>query len=291
MERTKRLPTPNQQWQVDLLLASSRGLIVLGTVLLALNVGGNWLVRIDENYHPFLTPFESSVMSRSAVPPDSMAKYVETVEQQGKIDFGEAIRRVRAATVHSDDRRITVVENWLQYFCGQLYQPLSRIQNSDRLVHGRLANCSERSQILKDLCEAAGHPSRFCGLNGHVVLEVMQEGEWYTLDPDYGLEFSVPVRSLAHHDHAPLVRRTMASRGYPAALIDNYLQILQSSNDNVISAIGVPLSPRLFAMERACDWLVWIVPALLLLAGGSIRHPVRFPIRPLGRSWLTGLSR
>ena len=208
------------------------------------------------------------------------AKDLQKLAQKQPFRLSDAVNQVHAATVHADDRRITVSESWVQYLAGLFYRPLLRTQRTERLLAGRVGNCSERAQILKSICESAGYQTRFCGLNGHVVLEVKKDGEWYTLDPDYGVTFPMPMRSLAHHENTAVVRRQLARSGHDSATIDEYLRILHSTNDNVVLGMGVPLSPRLYRIEQICDWLSWIIPLGLMALGCTLlghRRPRGLP--------------
>ncbi len=190
-------------------------------------------------------------------------------------DLAQANRRIYLSTAHSDDRRIAVTENWLQWTLGQLYAPLARTQNTERLMAGRLANCSERSQILKTIAERAGHECRFIGLSGHVVLEVRTAQGWRVADPDYGVVFPRGIGDLQHPADSPLICRTLASAGHPAPHIERYLAIVQSADDNVVLPVGSPLSPRLHVVESACDWLAPLLPLGLLALGAVLLSATR----------------
>jgi hypothetical protein len=158
-------------------------------------------------------------------------------------------------------------ENWLQAALGLIYRPIKTTQDTDRLLAGGIANCSERSQILKTIAESADYPCRFVGLQGHVVLEVLDGDRWRMADPDYGVVFDRGVESLASPEHQPDVVAALASRGYPSQTIVSYLELLQSTNDNQFLPIGSPLSPRLYKLEQACNWLIYILPTTAILVG------------------------
>jgi hypothetical protein len=190
-------------------------------------------------------------------------------------DLVQANRCIYLSTTHSDDRRIAVTENWLQWSLGHLYAPLARTQNPERLWDGRLANCSERSQILKTLAEQAGNECRFIGLSGHVVLEVQTALGWQVADPDYGVVYPAAIADLQQADGRPLIRHTLSAAGYPAPNIERYLAIVQSTDDNVVLPVGSPLSPRLFVVERACDWLAPLLPLGLLAMGAVLLQATR----------------
>ena len=164
----------------------------------------------------------------------------------------------------------------LQFGLGLLYEPLSRTQDSARLLDGGGANCSERCAILKVICEAAGYRCRYAGLEGHVVLEVRWRGRWHTADPDYGVVFASGVHDLADPKCEKLITSRLAERGYSQATIQHYLAILQSTGNNRVLAEGVELSPRLMRIERICRWAIWILPLVLLVGGSWLLRTNRF---------------
>lgn len=210
--------------------------------------------------------------------------YLNQVHVGGGFDLHDATRRVCEGTVHSNNRRIGLTENWLQWILGECYEPLSKTQDSRRLILGGFANCSERAQILKTIAEKAGYPCRFVGLEGHVVLEVQTQRAWQVADPDYGVVFPARLVDLEGADGPQLMRRLLANSGYDEASIERYVEMVHSTNDNVVLPIGSPLSPRLYVIERCCDWLVWFLPAACLsLALFSLRRSATRHARAVGR--------
>lgn len=197
----------------------------------------------------------------------TLQSFWEELKIGGTFDLEVATGRVYVSTKHSDHRRICFTENWVQWLAGQVYAPLRRTQDTKLLVQGRRTDCGERCQILKTLAESAGKECRFVGLNGHVVLEVKDQGIWRMADPDYGIVFQCGVQELSRPIAAAHVREVLLGRGYSPARVDRYLGILQSTDDNVFLPSGQALSPRLWAIERGCYWLAWLLPIMCLAAG------------------------
>lgn len=232
--------------------ALRRGALVTGRIALLVGVGLLLLNALGLAVHSRSTNHSSQN--------GSLREYVASLRTGAAFDLGEATRRIYLGTTHSDARRIAVTENWLQWALGRIYPPLSRTQDTDRLIAGNLANCSERSQILKDLAECAGCDCRFAGLSGHVVLEVKLPRGWHVADPDYGVVYPLGIAELQQAKNQRLVGQTLYSAGYSRPVIERYIQILQSTEDNVVLPVRSPLSPRLDLAERACHWLVWLIP-------------------------------
>ena len=204
-----------------------------------------------------------------------LIQFATSVQRGAPFDLGEANRAVYEGTTHSDNRRVTITESWLQWSLGKLYAPLSRTQNAYRLMAGALADCSERSQILRALVEASGHRCRFVGLDGHVVLEVETSGRWQVADPDYGVVYPVGIEALQQPAAVPLIRDTLASAGHQGPKVELYLDIVQSAENNVVLPIGSPLSPRLAVVEEWCDRLALPLPLSMIALGLVLRRRTR----------------
>jgi hypothetical protein len=213
--------------------------------------------------------------------PAALAAYHEQLRRGAPFYLVEATEKVHRCTTHFDGRRIGLAENWLQWALGKLYPPLARTQDPQRLLAGGAGDCSERSAILKALAETAGRRCRFVGLGGHVVLEVEAAGGSLVADPDYGIVFPADLSVLQSHAGSTIADQVLSARGYDRPTIDRYLEILRSREDNVALPIGNPLSPRLFVVERACQWLVWLLPLAWLGAGITLLRACRFAPLPL----------
>jgi hypothetical protein len=209
----------------------------------------------------------------------SIQRYVTNLRKGAPFDLAEATHRIYQETTHSDARRIAITENWLQWMLGHFYAPLSRTQDTERLLSGGLTNCSERSQILKSLAEEAGLACRFVGLSGHVVLEVQTPSGWCVADPDYGVVYPVGITQLQEKTTAPLIERSLIAAGYPLPTIERYCRILHSAEDNVVLPVGSALSPRLDRVERACRWLATAIPLGSLLLGVIVMRAASAPQR------------
>lgn len=200
---------------------------------------------------------------------NQLRTHLRELEHGFRFDLHHATHLIHRGTTHSDDRRIRFTENWLQWSAGRFYEPLRHTQNTQRLIAGTLANCSERAQILKTFAETAGHPCRFIGLDGHVLLEVLTDHGWRVADPDYGVVFSMNFDALVRPENATFIQTALALADHAPDVVDQYVSLVGTTSDNVVLPVGQPLSPRLFLVEVACDWLVWLIP-LLFLAGARV---------------------
>ncbi|MCP4404199.1 MAG: hypothetical protein GY801_43690 [bacterium] len=168
---------------------------------------------------------------------------------------------------HSDKRKVTIFENWWLWVMGHFYEPLSRTQNTERLIAGRGALCGQSAQVLKSIVEKVGLFSRFIGLEGHVVLEVKMPEGWRVADPDYGLTFPAALEKLHTKAGIPLLMEALTQKGYRDDIVRKYTSYFQSHENNTVLEIASPLSPRLYKIERISEWLKWIFPIVVLCAG------------------------
>lgn len=174
---------------------------------------------------------------------------------------------ISASIVHSDKRTIQLYENWLLWMGGKFYEPLSRTQDADRIVAGRGGLCSEVSAVMNAIAERNGLEARFIGLNGHVVSEIKTESGWRVADPDYGVVYDVGLGYLERENGPQTMKNVLRGVGYNGKTIESYIRLFQSAEDNVLFEIGMALSPRLYRAEVIAEWLKWLIPVLLLLAG------------------------
>ena len=193
-------------------------------------------------------------------------KYWEELHHGKAFELSEASFVVFSSTTHDAPRYLRFHENWVQWILSRVYKPLRRTQDTELLIDGGRAECSERAQILKSLAEDCGYRCRFVGLGGHVVLEVEMDSQWYVADPEFGLAFPFDIEQLCQESRTDLLRKALKTIALPEDHIDDYLLILHSTDDNRRLPIGEPISPRLYSIEQLCQWLSWIVPLAFLLS-------------------------
>jgi hypothetical protein len=197
---------------------------------------------------------------------ENLESYWRDIRSGADFNLRSATNLVFANTIHDDNRRIRFDENWIQWCLGQFYDPLLQTQDTARIIRGHRANCSGRCQILKAIAEAAGRECRFVGLNGHVVLEVLEGTNWRVADPDYNVVYSQSLTELENPTSQNIIRRALRGR-YSRQAINTYVAIFQTPDDNVRLPIGQAHSPRLNLAEQACKWMIWLTPLPLLLCG------------------------
>lgn len=227
----------------------------------------------------FVNLLEKYQQSSNPAGLSGITEYWEELKGGKTFRLAEATDVVYKGTTHDRIRYIEFRENWVQWLVGSLYAPLRRTQDTNLLIRGGVAECSERSQILKTIAEDRGYRCRFVGLGGHVLLEVFIDNQWHVADPEFGLIFLRNASDLAEKKHEEEIRNALQARNIHHDQIEHYLAIVQSKEDNLRMSIGQSISPRLKVLEEICKWLSWFIPVACLVASFSyflVMRPSRY---------------
>lgn len=165
---------------------------------------------------------------------------------------------------HSDERRITILENWLLWIGGHFYEPLSWTQNAERIIKGRAALCGEVVILLNTIAEKNGLKARIITFPHHVVSEIETDKGWIVADPDYGVTFPWGLPTTEDRKN---LEKALQEKGYDDEKIKNYITLFQTANNKNINQYTTALNPRLKEVEKIADYLKWIIPLLLLIIG------------------------
>lgn len=175
--------------------------------------------------------------------------------------------------------RYNIFSNWLLYSMGKMHPVFTFIRDPDVLLHyGHTGNCGQQSYLLLVLAERFGIRARHVGLKGHVVMEAWYSGEWHMYDPDLEVVPEVPghgVISVEALSREPILIKTLyQGRGTPA-YVDYIIKIFTSREDNTF--VSYPRLAQfewkanaLSYFELIANWLKWILPLFMLVAGGLI---------------------
>lgn len=142
-----------------------------------------------------------------------------------------------------------------------------------RLLRGGAAICSESALVLNKIGGLNGFQSRFIGLNGHVISEIKTNDGWRIFDPDYGIEYGMSyddLRKLNNDEIFNMLQEKLINGGYSKEQVMEYVHILTTYDDNVVSPIDTPLSPRLYTIEKIAEILKWVIPIIFLFLAGIL---------------------
>ena len=172
-----------------------------------------------------------------------------------------AVNRVVFESIaHSNNRRLSVFENWLLWVGGFVYEPLGKTQNPHRIAEGEQGLCSEVSMVVNHIADLNGVPSRLVGLSGHVVSELKQDDGWHVADADYGVTFAMSVAELEQPENRGVMVEAILAAGHSQTRAEEYAEAFLSADDNVVYPVGSAGSPRLAQLEMFAEWLKWLLP-------------------------------
>jgi hypothetical protein len=261
-------------------------LLLLGAFLLGLAAAGRWTAmgryescppRPWERFHPGLaasTPDLSSLYaaahSRSGRPLREMAP-----ADAMRVLYGTVADRF----THGDRATYSPYGNWVLWAIGAAVPRYRDIQDPDVLLRGgHSALCGDVSYVLMRLAGMAGIPARHVLLEGHIVMEARYDDGWHAYDPDLEvapLDETGAVASVETLAGRPeLVRRSYAGRGDPA-FVETVAAIYASTGNNTCLTypaqhiVGSP-GQRPGRVEQATQYAIYIVPAILLVAGAAL---------------------
>lgn len=244
---------------------TSRLMIVIGLVLILINALGYVLgTNVVEENDGHLS---GAIQGYSYPTQDTLRLQGMLDKPMDSFDIDSVNNTIFESIIHSDKRKIHFYENWMLWLGGKFYEPLSRTQNPRRIVLGGGAICSEVSAVFNSIANLNGFEARFVGLSGHVVSEIRTDNGWRVVDPDFGVTYPVGLKSLEKKEGINLMRELLTNRGFKAETIDQYIQLFQSSSDNIVTEVGVPWGPRLYAIELTTEYLKWIIPIIIIILG------------------------
>lgn len=193
---------------------------------------------------------------------------------QENFDLFSATRLVFETMKHADNRTFRIYENWIMWSIGLVYEPAARIRGVKRLVRGQSGYCSEAVLVLNHVATLNGRASRYVHLEGHVVAEVQTEQGWQVADPDFGLVFPMSIAELQSQRGIQQLRDELKRAGYGEDTTEEYVGALVTLEDNYVRAGDAPSSPRLYRLEMISEWMLWILPGVLLGVGLLLRRSI-----------------
>lgn len=168
--------------------------------------------------------------------------------------------------------RVPVQENYWLWAASWLYpagfQKYEFFQYEKAVARG-VGLCSQHALILLELLHELGFEASLIPLHGHVVVTAaVQPGQWWTLDPDYGVILPYTIATLSHHPER--VEQYYQAAGHAPALSTELARIYSAPAPAQIDALA-HYSLRYY-FERVTYVLKWVVPLLLLLGAWRL-HP------------------
>lgn len=247
------------------------GLFATGAFLLVLNVAGFFMpLRNDAIYH-----------ERSNFPDDITltVKEVGRCLTRGGEPDSLYILRVNAAVnrgiahywrdegVKTYRLTVPITENYVLHALSYLYPGVYRkyeFYDYRKAVERGVGMCSQVSLIAAQVLNRNGVDARIVAMNGHVVATALVDrtrGQWWVLDPDYGIVITSSIREI-QRDPAIAGERYRRS-GYDGNTVTPMERIYGDSAATAIYDV-VGYSGKKYYIERVSYVLIWLLPLALM---------------------------
>lgn len=252
-------------------------LFVIGAFLLSLNIVGLFKTMRNPAVHDEEITRRNRINDIS-IPYPEIKKLL--VKQEGESDKDFAIRIntvVKDGFIHYWKKegidkyylRVPPWENYLLWIASYVnpkrYERYEFTDYRKNLERGA-GLCSTHSTIVKGVLNDHGIEADLLDIWGHVVVRAeVDKGEWYMLDPDYGIV--VPHDTAAIHADPEIVRpyyAELASQYYEDAIdpyTTDHLVKIYGRHGNKIYRVYNP-------WEKVFYRLIWIIPVALMAPFG-----------------------
>lgn len=117
-----------------------------------------------------------------------------------------------------------------------------------------------------------GIQSRIIKLGGHVLNEVLIDGEWKVYDADYNVVFDVSLKEL--ENNSIKVYQAYLRAGRPEDEAKHWQNVFATDADNWHYKKTRTYREEEYYIEVAALYLVWVIPVILILPGIGMRKPV-----------------
>jgi len=163
--------------------------------------------------------------------------------------------------------RLPWTENYLLRalsYVDPLFFSMYEFQDYHRALARGIGLCSQHAIIAAGILQEQGIPAKLIELHGHVVLTAeVDEGQWWVLDPDYGLV--IPMSLDAAEEHYDEVAQHYAQAGFSDYDVDKVEEWF-STRDNILYEGGAEsYQPSIWLTEQLSYVFKWLLPLFLML--------------------------
>lgn len=184
-----------------------------------------------------------------------------TLSAAGK---AERLHRLLSGSVIHRKCRVSFLDNWVLRAAGTFYAPLLDTQNPDLLWRRGAGKCDQASLMYVAKAAQLGVGGRILGLDGHVLAEVDLGSERHVVDVDMGQYWPLDFESLRQLGETE-ISRSYRALGIPRDQADHTARIITSSGSP--KYVRYPTAPRRYGVEKASEWVAWMLPLALMIAG------------------------
>ncbi len=237
----------------------------LGVLLLIVNVAGFFYYTEVPEDHPAREDDFPRLVSEEAEFWEAAKK---GADETPAVYAGRMARLVSDRFVKIDPAHVkpTFFENWILW---GIARNRGRYEwfNLRRAVRAGGGYGSQHAMVFNGLMRRAGLTSRILGVGGHVLNEVLIDGQWRVYDPDYNVVFTDSLSDLVRAPEK--ITRAYVAAGRPVEEAKHWREVLASPADNWHYPSRKLYDVKGYLVETAALYLVWLIPLAFLLISGA----------------------
>lgn len=184
--------------------------------------------------------------------------------------------------------RVSLADNWLIWGLAFLSPSFAQYEFIDprRALRRGLGLCGQQALALVGLLDQLGFTAGRLRLRGHMTAWVHADDKEIILDPDFGamLPFDIEHAEANLDEVRRLYYQTSAQRfsdpGVKARSLDTILATYAADNKRSGPGLAASAGGGALVIEHALYALKWMIPLLLLAAGGWLARRARMPEAP-----------
>jgi hypothetical protein len=238
--------------------------IVLGSILIVINIVGMLRGSVSEVLPPGRAAVDGYHFRRFS-PALAQARFrvLKTSNLPDSEKIKELFELISGSIIHRK-YRISVFDNWLLKIAGVPYPQLLNTQNARLLWKRGAGKCDQASLLLVAKAKELGISAKILGLDGHVLAETECENGKQVVDADMGLLWDCGIDMLTARTE-PEIAGAYKKRGFSEDQASHNAGII--ANSSQWTCYGFPPAKRRYQAEQFSNWLIWLLPVLLVLYG------------------------
>jgi hypothetical protein len=245
-------------------------LILLGVALLLFNVIGLFYYTTVDINDPHLLDDSPAIVPEGVFWDSAYRGSNEPVELYLQ-RLTELVSR-RMLLIDQQYTKPTIFENWILWIYSKFlgYYEWSDTRKAVRLGGGY---CSQHAIVFNNILRDQNIQSRIIKLGGHVLNEVLVDGNWRVYDPDFNVVFDASLKEL--EDNSIKAYQAYLRAGRPEAEARQWQKVFATDADNWHYKKTSTYREEKYYIEVAALYLIWIIPVILISIGASLRKRVQ----------------
>jgi hypothetical protein len=239
-------------------------LIIIGTTLILFNVIGYFHYTTVSINDPHLEDDFPTTIPEEVFWDNAYRRDNEPLEQYLQ-RLAELVSK-RMLLIDGKYTKPTIFENWILWIYSN-YKGYYEWSNTKKAVRLGGGYCSQHAIVFNNILREQKIQSRIIKLGGHVVNEVLINGEWKVYDSDYNVVFNASLKDL--ENDSIHVYRSYVDAGRPEDEAKHWQKVFASDADNWHYKKTRTYAEEKYYIEGASLYLAWVIPVILILLVGS----------------------